>query len=206
MISLRCDTIVCIVRDILQCMKEHGIPRLAVINSHGGNTALLEAYAQEWEHEFGIKVYAISFWSPWFFRGAKLDVETPLALEIHAGEMETSILEYGMPEAVRPEKATPEMDNPVELKDYYCGWNTIEIAPGNGQMGRASRATPEKGKQILTYMENRIKVCLIDIAGKNDRIIKNLVHSVRESVLFRPELPARILLTEGQVWRISLMM
>lgn len=69
-ISLSCDTIVRIVRDILQCMKEHGIKRLAIINSHGGNTALLEAYAQEWEHEFGIKVFTISFWSPWFFCGA----------------------------------------------------------------------------------------------------------------------------------------
>lgn len=165
-ISLSCETLASMVRDILKCMKEHGIHRLAIINSHGGNTALLEAYAQQWEHEYGVKVYTISFWSPWFFRGAELGVETPLNLEIHAGEMETSILECAMPEAVRPEKATPELDNPVELLDYYCGWNTAEVAPGNGQMGMASRATPEKGERILSYMAEKIKGYLVDIDNK----------------------------------------
>ena len=32
--------------------------------------------------------------------GADVGIETPLSLEIHAGEMETSILEYSMPHMV----------------------------------------------------------------------------------------------------------
>lgn len=165
-ISLSCDTIVAMVRDVLKCMKMHGVKKLVVINSHGGNTALLEAYAQEWEVEFGIKVYTISLWSPYFFRGAELGVETPLNLEIHAGEMETSILEYGMPEMVRKEKISPEWDNPVELVDYYAGWSSADLSPNNGLMGMVSRATEEKGEAIVKYMGDKICSYLVEIQGR----------------------------------------
>ena len=162
-ISISCDTIVAIIRDVLKCMKMHGVKKLVILNSHGGNTALVEAYAQEWEVEFGIKVYTISLWSPYFFRGAELGIETPLSLEIHAGEMETSILQYGMPEAVREDKRTAELDHPVELVDYYTGWLVKDISPDNGQMGMASRATKEKGKALIEYMGNKICSYLLEI-------------------------------------------
>jgi len=165
-ISISCDTIVAIIRDVLKCMKMHGVKKLVILNSHGGNTALVEAYAQEWEVEFGIKVYTISIWSPYFFRGAELGVETPLSLEIHAGEMETSVLQYGMPEMVREEKRTPELDHPVELLDYYTGWLVKDVSPDNGQMGMASRATKEKGKAIVEYMGNKICSYLVDIQNR----------------------------------------
>lgn len=165
-VSLSCDTIVAIVRDVLRCMQRHGVRKLVVLNSHGGNTALLEAYAQEWEVEFGIAVYTISLWSPSFFQGAELGVETPLNLEVHAGEMETSILEYGMPEMVRTEKISPEWDNPVELTDFYAGWSSAALSPGNGTMGMASRASAEKGRRIVAYMGDRICAYLVDIQSR----------------------------------------
>ena len=162
-ISISCDTIVAIVRDVLKCMKMHGVKKLVILNSHGGNSALLEAYAQEWEVEFGIRVYTISLWAPGFFRDAELGVETPLSLEIHAGEMETSILEYGMPEMVRKEKIDPKWDNPVELKEFYAGWSSAELSPDNGLMGMASRASEEKGERIVRYMGEKIASYLVDI-------------------------------------------
>ena len=165
-VSFSCDTLVSIVRDILKCMKMHGVKRLVILNSHGGNTALLEAYAQEWEVEFGIKVYTISLWSPYFFRGAELGVETPLNLEIHAGEMETSILEYGMPEAVRKDKISSRSDNPVELLDYYTGWLSADLSPDNGAMGMPSRATAEKGRAIVQYMGDKICSYLVEIQNR----------------------------------------
>lgn len=165
-VSLSCDTIVAIVRDVLKCMKRHGVKKLVIINSHGGNSALLEAYAQEWEAEYGIAVYTISIWAPGFFRGAELGVETPLSLEIHAGEMETSILEYGMPEMVRQDKISPQWDNPVELVEYYAGWSSAALSPDNGLMGMASRATAEKGRAIVRYMGEKICSYLVDIQSR----------------------------------------
>lgn len=165
-VSLSCDTIVAVVRDVLKCMRLHGVKKLVVLNSHGGNTALLEAYAQEWEVEFGIAVYTISLWSPSFFRDAEVGVETPLSQEIHAGEMETSVLEYGMPEMVRRDKIDSKWDNPVELLDYYAGWSSADLSPDNGLMGMASRATEEKGRAIVEYMGNKICSYLVDIQNR----------------------------------------
>lgn len=162
-ISFSCDTIVSIIRDVLSCMRRHGVKKLVILNSHGGNTALIEAYAQEWEEEFGVAVYTISLWSPSFFRGADVGTETPLSVEIHAGEMETSILEYGMPEMVRKDKIDPKWDNPVELLDYYAGWSSADLSPDNGLMGMASRASEEKGRRIVQYMGEKICTYLQEI-------------------------------------------
>ncbi len=162
-VSISCNTIVSMVRDVLGCMQMHGIKKLVVINSHGGNTALLEAYAQEWEVEFGVKVYTISIWSPSFFQGAELGVETPLSVEIHAGEMETSILQNGMPHMVRQDKISTQYDTQIELKPYYAGWSSADLSPGNGTMGVASLATPEKGKTITAYMGNKMAQYLTEI-------------------------------------------
>jgi len=165
-ISISCDTIVSIIRDVLKCMKMHGVKKLVILNSHGGNTALIEAYTQEWELEFGVRVFTVSLWSPYFFRGAELGMDTPLSLEIHAGEMETSILQYGMPEMVRNEKISPETDCLVELKDYYTGWNSAELSPGNGQMGAASHASVEKGERLVKFMGDKMCSYLLEIQNQ----------------------------------------
>lgn len=165
-VSLSCETIAAIVRDVLRCMKRHGVKKLVILNSHGGNSALLEAWAQEWEDEFGVAVYTVSLWSPGFFQGAELGVETPLSLEIHAGEMETSILEYGMPEMVRQDKISPRWDNPVALVDYYAGWSSAALSPDNGVLGMPSRAGADKGRAIVKYMGDRICAYLVDIQSR----------------------------------------
>ncbi len=165
-ISFSCDTIVSILRDVLSCMKRHGVKKLVVINSHGGNTALLEAYAQEWEVEYGVKVYTISFWSPSFFRGAALPIETPLSQEIHAGELETSVLQYGMPDTVREDKIDPKWDRPVELTDYYAGWSSAALSPDNGVMGVPSKASAEKGEALTRYIGEKICGYLLEIQAQ----------------------------------------
>ncbi|MGI6030884.1 MAG: creatininase family protein [Eubacteriales bacterium] len=162
-VSFSCDTIVAIIRDILRCMKMHGVKNLIILNSHGGNSSLIDAYAQEWEVEFGIHVYTISLWAPGFFRGAELGVETPLAHEIHAGEMETSILMYGMPEMVRKDKISEKYDVRLNLREYYAGWNSADLSPDNGVMGVASKATVQKGEAIVKYMGDRMCSYLLDI-------------------------------------------
>lgn len=162
-VSLSCQTIVSVVRDLLTCMKAHGIKRLVILNSHGGNSDLLNAYAQEWEAEFGIRIYAIHLWSASLFQGAELPVQTPLSLDIHAGEMETSILEYGMPEVVRNEKIDARFDTKIHLKSYYPGWNSADLSPENGVIGCASLATEEKGRQLISYIGDKISSYLVDI-------------------------------------------
>lgn len=46
-VSLACGTLVKLVEDVLACKHSQGFTRLVLVKSHGGNAALLGAYAQE---------------------------------------------------------------------------------------------------------------------------------------------------------------
>lgn len=166
-VSLGCRTLVAVVEDVLAALKTHGVKKLCVINSHGGNTALLEAYAQEWEVKYGIKVYTVSFWSGWFMGDCPVAHETPLDLEIHAGELETSILLADRPETVKMARISTELDKPVTLKPYYQGWLTKDVTAGNGAMGCASKASAEKGRALIRFMGAKIAGILVDIFKGN---------------------------------------
>ena len=163
-ISLSCTTIVNIVEDVLRCMVDQGFKKLVFINSHGGNSALLQAFSQEWQQKFGIRVYHINFYSSGFFREAAPLLETPLCTDVHAGELETSILLHKMPELVRQEKISSTENVFITLYDYYSGWLTSEYAPGNGTIGVPTRASAEKGKAILSYIQNQVVNYLFQIA------------------------------------------
>ncbi|MEL7609284.1 MAG: creatininase family protein [Bacillota bacterium] len=164
--SLGCATIVNIVEDILRCMADQGFKKLAIINSHGGNSAIFQAYSQEWQQKFGIRVYHANFYASGFFREAASLLETPLSTDVHAGELETSVLLYKMPHLVRQEKITAAEDIYITLSDYYSGWLTSEYSPGNGTIGVPTRADAQKGKAVLDFIQNKLANCLFQIANE----------------------------------------
>lgn len=161
-VSLSCGTIVALVRDVLHSMQCTGVTRLVLLNSHGGNTALLNAYAQEWEHEFDIRVFNISLWSTSFFKGGQPLIETPMAHEVHGGEIETSILMAAAPELVQTGHIAPENDVILTLSELHQGWSSASLSPQNGVIGAASRATAQTGERLLAYTADRI------VAGLNE--------------------------------------
>ena len=161
-VSLACATVAKIVEDVLQCMRAHGFTRLAVVNSHGGNSALLEAYAQEWEQKYGVKIHVVSFWASDFFQGARGLIETPLERDVHAGEIETSLLLHIAPGLVSQE---PAEDVLTGLPAYHPGWLTGDLSPGNGAIGGASHATAEEGARLFAYLCDRLAAALNEVAG-----------------------------------------
>lgn len=165
-ISLSCATIVNIVEDVLRCMVDQGFKKLAIINSHGGNSAIFQAYSQEWQQKFGIRVYHVNFYASSFFREAASLLETSLATDVHAGELETSILLHEMPELVRQEKISSAEDVFIMLHDYYSGWLTSEYSPGDGTIGVPTKASSEKGKAILAYIRDKTVNYLFQIASE----------------------------------------
>lgn len=155
-LTLKTSTIIAIVEDLLECMKRHGIRYLIIVNSHGGNASIFQAMAQEWEQRFGIRVFNINYFGSDFFAGAQPLLETAVNQDIHGGEIETSYLQYALPHVVQEQNIAPEQDVLVYLKDYYYGWLTKDLAPGNGLLGGASRSTPETGKKIFDYVQQKL--------------------------------------------------
>lgn len=62
-ISLRVDTFVGIVRDILDCLGEQGFRRILIVNGHGGN-APAQSLAQEWMSDHpGTRIKFHNWWN-----------------------------------------------------------------------------------------------------------------------------------------------
>ncbi len=155
-ISLRADTVVAMIEDVLSGMKQHAFKNLIILNSHGGNSDLLRAFAQEWKLAYSINVYTINIWASGFFNDAAGMIKTPLEYEIHAGEIETSILMHTDGDCVKREMILRGLDVYATLNDYDCGWTSKELSPGNGIIGAASKADAETGEKILEYMRRKI--------------------------------------------------
>ena len=162
-VSLSNATIVSIIEDVLFSMKARNIKKLIILNSHGGNTALLNACVKEWKQQFGLSVFAVNLWDSSFFDGVQPLIETPVSLDIHAGEIETSLLQEAMPAAVHQDRISPALDRLAPLKPYGDGWFSADLSPGNGVLGAPSKASSEKGKKLLQYCVDRIVEYFLDI-------------------------------------------
>lgn len=157
-----------LIEDILASAQRHQVKRVVIINSHGGNAALIEANARHWEQQFGLRVYMLSFFHSGFFRDGVLPLQTPVALDIHAGEIETSILLHRRPELVRTDQIRGEYDCCSGTCEFIPGWSTAELSPGNGVLGAPSLASAEKGEAIFHYMVDRIRDFLRELERKRE--------------------------------------
>ncbi len=164
-VSLRCSTLCAIVEDVITSMQRSGFNRLILLNSHGGNSSLLDAYAQEWADRYGAEIYAIHLWASGFFADAATLVETPLANEIHAGEIETSILQFTKPKTVKEAERLPQNDCLCKLSPFKPGWLSNQLSPANGALGAASVANAEKGEKLVQYIAQKITQALFEISG-----------------------------------------
>lgn len=127
-----------------------GFRRLALFNTHGGNSTVLAYTARELNETLGIDAFVLR-------HGYKADVsEHEAAWGFHAGEWETSLMLACAPGLVRMKRAVCEYpvapDAPGELRPENApatfAWMTSDIAQ-TGVMGDATAATPEKGRRWL---------------------------------------------------------
>lgn len=155
-VTLRTSTMMAFVEDILSCMQKHGVRYLVVINSHGGNAPIFQAQAQEWAQRFGVEMFQVSYFGSDFFNDAQPLLHTSVAQDVHGGEIETSYLEYALPEVVRKQFAVPENDVLVDLADYDYAWLSRDLSPDNGLIGGASRGNEDTGRQIFAYVQQKL--------------------------------------------------
>src|SRR5690606_29806184 len=87
--------------DIGKSVARCGVRKLVLLNTHGGNTALVQLAALRLRHEaqmLTVRANYFAFGSP-----PGLFAQDELAHGLHGGEMETSLLLHLAPELVRQE-------------------------------------------------------------------------------------------------------
>jgi creatinine amidohydrolase len=97
-LSVSAQTFLSVVRDIGASVAAGGFKRLALYNTHGGNTSLVDVLARDLRAEFGLRTFSLFGSAGAPFEGVS---EQERTYGFHAGEIETAYLLHATPELVR---------------------------------------------------------------------------------------------------------
>jgi creatinine amidohydrolase len=140
-VSISASTLYAVVRDIAGSLRDSGAAGLVLVNGHGGNYVLGNVVQES--------AAMALFPGPgdWMRAMAGAGVQTSIDSDMHAGELETSILLHVHPELVRP--GYEAGDHLADDRDHLL---TLGMTPytDSGIIGRPSLATAAKGKAVLT--------------------------------------------------------
>ncbi|MCW0212200.1 MAG: creatininase family protein [Pseudonocardia sp.] len=146
-VSISATTLVAIVRDVAESVRRAGITSLVLVNGHGGNYVLGNV-AQE--ASLGPLPMALFPGEPdWDAARAAAGLATSGWSDMHAGELETSILLHSHPDLVRP-----PLDDLDELADdrRHLLSRGLAAYTDSGVVGRPSLASAAKGRDVLASL------------------------------------------------------
>ena len=160
-INLNPSTQLAILKDIVEVLDHQGIPKLVILNGHGGND--FRQMVRELWPRYQLFICCMD----WF----KL-VDAKLFEEVgdHAGEMETSLMQHLAPDLVMPmSEAGPGSERKFKIKALREGkaWSQRDwiAATADTGIGDPGPATPEKGRACLDHLAAEISEFLVELAA-----------------------------------------
>lgn len=174
-ISLGLETYAALIGDVCRSIARHGFRKIALVNGHGGNQALLQALALSLRHELRVHLLALSYWNLIAQEAAAIRESAPGGIA-HACEMETSIQLYLHPDRVKMGEAVSHPVRPALsflAKDLLLPGKAQLPAPfrertPSGVMGDPTTATAEKGRRFLEAAVERLAECLREFRELDD--------------------------------------
>ncbi|MEN0087494.1 MAG: creatininase family protein [Pseudomonadota bacterium] len=152
-----------------EALAASGIKRLILLNSHGGNSALLDQVALELRHANMLCV--ATAWSR-LGDSATIFGAEERAYGIHGGDIETSLMLALRPELVRMEEAENFASEQKEFTEEFShlraygrssfGWR-MEDLNRYGVVGNAQAATVEKGEALIEASINAFADLVRDV-------------------------------------------
>lgn len=147
-VSISSQTLYRIVVDIADSLRRSGVERLVLISGHGGNYVLSNV-VQEYTSAHGPVMALFPQGQDWINARHAAGMETDSHADMHAGELETSILLHVAPEMVRPGNESADWigdDRPLLLTHGMAPYTT------SGVIGRPSLGSADKGKAALASL------------------------------------------------------
>ncbi len=143
-VSIRASTLYDVVNDIADSLRRAGVAKLAVVNGHGGNYVLSNVVQEANEREPRMALFPSR--TDWDAARSAAGMEGNGHDDMHAGELETSLLLHAEPSLVR---------SGFDVADHIATSRPLFLTQGvrgysrTGVIGRPSLATAEKGKAAL---------------------------------------------------------
>jgi creatinine amidohydrolase len=160
-VSIEPDTMMNVIRNILQSLVDNNIRRILIINGHDGNIAPIELASRIIkERNPSIVISCLESW--WTLVGS-IDKELFNVWDGlgHGGEAETSAMLAVRPDLVNmtvaPKDVIPKL--PENVRIY---WKFNELTD-TGATGAPRNATKAKGDKIINILENVLLAFIIDM-------------------------------------------
>jgi creatinine amidohydrolase len=163
-LNLNPSTQAAILADLARCLSGQGIPKLVVLNGHGGND--FRQMIRELQPTVDVFLCAVNWYRVLDQR------EFFERLDDHGGEMETSLMQHLAPELVLPlSEAGEGNERKPRIPAFREGWawaprRWTRVSADTG-IGDPSRATAEKGARYFAALTERIGSFLTDLALAN---------------------------------------
>ncbi|OQB38025.1 MAG: Creatinine amidohydrolase [Candidatus Latescibacteria bacterium ADurb.Bin168] len=167
--SLYQKTLNLIVDDLIESLVCHGVPKLVILNGHGGNE--FKSYLREQCRNPQMFVCSINWWTV----GEDVYKDIFTHLDDHSGEMETSVALHLMTELVHLERAGDGSTRETDFEGMNSGWVQIarpwHLFTKDSASGDPHLANAEKGIRYAETCISRIADFLSQLSAtpRNDR-------------------------------------
>jgi creatinine amidohydrolase len=146
-VSISATTLAAIVRDVAASVHRAGASALVLVNGHGGNYVLGNVVQ---EAGLGPLPMALFPTEPdWEEARAAAGLATTGLSDMHAGELETSVLLHAHPHGVRP--GYERADHLADDRRHLLA-RGLQAYTESGVVGRPSLASAEKGRAVLASL------------------------------------------------------
>lgn len=164
------STLLAVIRDLVESLDKHGIRKLLILNSHGGND--FKPVLRELAGKTSVKLFLCDW-----YRGASADVQKTLFREAgdHAGAMETAFGLAFFPHLVATDPATGRLladdgaMQPTKIDAVNRGWVSISrpwhLLTTNTGAGNPHEAKAEQGHALMRTLVERLSQFLVDLAA-----------------------------------------
>ncbi|MDA4130855.1 MAG: creatininase family protein [Thaumarchaeota archaeon] len=124
------DTLKSVLLEIAGSLKRHGVKRFLIINSHGGNTPVLQLTVDRIERDLGLQTHLLDWLSYGKFPARSAVQEKPEPMKLgHADQMETAMLLRARPDLFRKEKTKAPILRPRAISRGWWGakyWDILQ--------------------------------------------------------------------------------
>ncbi|MEU3250643.1 creatininase family protein [Streptomyces sp. NPDC006997] len=160
-VSISSVTLHAVIGDIAASLRRSGVDALVLVNGHGGNYVLGNVVQESAARGERMALFPAA--EDWETARERAGVSTSLLTDMHAGEIETSVLLHTHPELVRPgyESADFVADDRRQLLTVGMSAYT-----DSGVIGRPSLGTPEKGKELLASLADSFGPYFATLTGE----------------------------------------
>jgi len=165
--NLNPSTLGAVITDLVETLTRHGILKIVLLNSHGGND--LKGLLRELYGKTPAKLFLCNWYT--VYKDIYHEIfENP---DDHAGEMETSFALAHCPELVaRNPDGTLAADEgnkaPTKFEAVNRGWVSItrpwHLLTTNGGAGNPHAATADKGRRLVEVLVERLAGFLVELS------------------------------------------